>query len=277
MPADLVIRDFVDHADYAACVELQRDIWGRTFADVVPPSILKVSQLLGGVAAGAFAPDGTLVGFVYGMTGLRAGALVHWSDMLAVRPGAQGQGIGRRLKEHQRASVRARGIESVYWTFDPLVARNAHLNLAVLGATIAEYVEDMYGDTGSDLHRGLGTDRLVARWPTDLDASAERAAAARAAEPRFVAAPVANAAPGTSIDDRPYLAATEEWRRAPRIRIVVPSDVTLVQRDTPELGAAWRMSTRAAFRAALDAGYAVAGISAPGGDALAHYLLERDG
>lgn len=269
MPAPhFVIRDFAAHADYAACVELQRETWGRAFTDVVPPSILKVSQLLGGVAAGAFAPDGTLLGFVYGLTGLRREQLVHWSDMLAVRAGLQGHGLGRRLKEHQRASVRARGIEAILWTYDPLVARNAHLNFAVLGATVDEYVEDMYGDTGSDLHRGLGTDRFVVRWSTDPAAAAERAHAARVGQRAFASAPVANEAPG----DRP---ADDDWRAAARIRIVVPGDVTRVQRDTPELGPAWRASTRRAFRAALDAGYVVVGIAARPGEPLAHYLLER--
>lgn len=274
MPIDhCVIRDFVDRADYAACVELQRVTWGREFADVVPPSILKVSQMLGGVAAGAFAPDGTLLGFVYGITGVRRGELVHWSDMLAVRSDAQGQGIGRRLKEHQRASMRGRGVETILWTYDPLVARNARLNLAVLGATIDEYVEDMYGDTGSDLHRGLGTDRFVVRWSTDPAAAAAHAQAAREAESRFGSVPVANAFPGVESP----IVASRDWRGARQVAIAVPGDVGVVQRDTPELGPAWRASTRAAFRAARDAGYLVVGIAARPGAALAHYLLERGG
>jgi len=267
-----VIRDFAEHADYVACVELQRATWGRTFTDVVPPSILKVSQLLGGVAAGAFAHDGALLGFVYGITGLRRGVLVHWSDMLAVRGDAQGEGIGRRLKEHQRAAVRARGVETINWTYDPLVARNARLNFAVLGAAVDEYVEDMYGDTGSDLHRGLGTDRFVVSWPTDPAQAAARALAARETEPRFASAPVANVIPGAA----PVAAsAPDDWRDSQRISIAVPGDIARVQRDTPELGAAWRASTRAAFRAALDAGYSVVGVAAHPGDALARYLLER--
>ena len=46
-------------------------------------------------------------------------------------------------------------------TYDPLVARNAHLNINVFGARIAEYVEDMYGETESPLHQGIGTDRFI--------------------------------------------------------------------------------------------------------------------
>src|SRR3954469_25481170 len=83
------IRPLSTLDELRACVELQRETWGSTFSDVVPASILKVSQRIGGVAAGAFAPDGRLVGFVYGMTGVERGRLVHWSDMLAVRPEAR--------------------------------------------------------------------------------------------------------------------------------------------------------------------------------------------
>src|SRR4051812_4500327 len=170
---NVTIRALASPADYAACVALQRLTWGAGFADVVPASILKVSQRMGGIAAGAFAADGTLLGFVYGLTGVEDGHVVHWSDMLAVRPEAQNLGLGRRLKEFQRDAMKEIGAGVIYWTYDPLVARNAHLNFNVFGVRVVEYVRDMYGsDTGSDLHRGIGTDRLVVGWPVPDDALA---------------------------------------------------------------------------------------------------------
>ena len=48
--------------------------------------------------------------------------------------------LGRRLKEHQRQMVRELGADVIYWTYDPLVARNAHLNFNRLGVRVAEYV-----------------------------------------------------------------------------------------------------------------------------------------
>ena len=89
--------------------------------------------------------------------------------MLAVRPDARNLGLGRRLKEHQRAMVRELGASVIYWTYDPLVARNAHLNFNRLGVRLAEYVENMYGVTDSVLHGGIPTDRMVVAWPTRDD------------------------------------------------------------------------------------------------------------
>ena len=111
-------------------------------------------------------PTATLLGFVFGLTGVERGKIVHWSDMLAVRPEARNLGLGRRLKEHQRQLVRELGASVIYWTYDPLIARNAHLNFNRLGVRLAEYVEDMYGITDSVLHGGVPTDRLVVAWPT---------------------------------------------------------------------------------------------------------------
>ena len=217
------IRDFTTQADFAACVELQRDTWGQGFDDVVPASILQVSRKVGGVAAGAFDATGRLVGFVYGITGVKDGRIVHWSDMLAVRPEAQNAGLGRRLKEHQRRAVAKLGAEVIFWTFDPLQARNAHLNFNVFGVRVVEYVRDMYGvNTGSDLHRGIGTDRLVVAWPVKDSALAKR---------------------------RKQIAAASKAKKA--LQVEVPRDVTSMLTTDPARARQWRESTRAALTTAM--------------------------
>src|SRR3954451_17608431 len=163
--AQIDIRPLRTLDELRACVSLQRETWGNEFTDVVPTSILKVSQRVGGVAAGAFDAEDRLLGFVYGLTGVENGRIVHWSDMLAVRPEARNLGLGRQLKEFQRRAVRELGGVVIYWTFDPLVARNAHLNFNVFGVRAEEYVEEMYGETESLLHKGIGTDRFIVAWP----------------------------------------------------------------------------------------------------------------
>ena len=162
-----MVRDLETDADYAACVNLQRETWGHNFTEAVPATMLRIAQKLGGVAAGAFEND-RLIGFVFGLTGLKDGAVVHWSDMLAVRPEYRNRGIGEELKRYQRDRVLERGITRMFWTFDPLDAKNAHINFNRLGVYAREYVVDMYGCTESPLH-AHGTDRLIVTW--ELNAS----------------------------------------------------------------------------------------------------------
>src|SRR6202521_1485967 len=181
----VTLRALASHDEYQACYELQLVTWGRDFQEGVPPSVLKISQRVGGIAAGAFDAGGRLLGYVYGLTGVRPpgsprsaaaaaapapGGLVrpellHWSHMLAVAPEARDLGLGTRLKLYQRELLLPLGVEVVEWTYDPLEARNAHLNLNRLGAEVVEYVEDMYkGEMGSELARGIGTDRFIVAW-----------------------------------------------------------------------------------------------------------------
>ncbi len=63
-------------------------------------------------------------------------------------------GLGRLLKQHQRDWAFAHGVGHITWTFDPLVARNAHFNLRVLGARITEYLVDHYGAMDDGVNRG---------------------------------------------------------------------------------------------------------------------------
>jgi predicted GNAT superfamily acetyltransferase len=241
----ITIRDIATQAEYAACVALQRDTWGSGFADVVPASILQVTQKVGGVTAGAFDKTGDLVGFVFGVTGVENGDLVHWSDMLAVRATARNHGIGRRLKEFQRQAVMRLGVKVIYWTFDPLVARNAHLNFNVFGTTAVKYVRDMYGQsTGSDLHRGIGTDRLIVAWPVDEKKQAE-------------------------------LRKTSAESHQPALRIEVPADIEpMLVQDAPR-AREWRKATRTAFEAALGDGYRVDGFRLDPANGRGFYLLSR--
>ncbi len=162
---------------------IQEETWGRGFSERVPAAILRVSQRVGGVTAAAFDANGHMLGFVFGMTGVDKGDLVHWSDMLAVRPEARGHHLGERLKQYQREKVCALGVRRIMWTFDPLVSRNAHFNINRLGAMPVEYADNMYGTTRSALHGALPTDRFVVAWECAAAAtshSADRVAASDA-------------------------------------------------------------------------------------------------
>jgi predicted GNAT superfamily acetyltransferase len=242
------IRPLVSDAELHACVALQRRTWGEEFGEVVPASILRISQRLGGVAAGAFDPRGELQGFVFGMTGVERGQIVHWSDMLAVAPDARNRGIGRRLKEHQRSEVAKVGAKCIYWTFDPLVARNAHLNLNVFGVRVSDYVDDMYGASSSPLHRGIGTDRLIVKWPVDDAELATR---------------------------RQEVAGVSHRAVASLVRIEIPSDIEELQSSDGPAARSWRTKTRADFHRCLAEGYEVHGFQLDRDARRGHYLLAR--
>ena len=266
-PDGLTFRSFSSTADYQACVELQKDTWGRSFSDVVPLSILKITQKAGGIAAGAFSPAGDLLGFVYGLAGWVDRRPFHWSHMLAVARQARDLGLGTRLKLYQRELLLPTGVEEVRWSFDPLEARNAHLNFNHLGAEVAEYVENLYeGEEGSELFAGIGTDRFILSWKI-TSARVERALADRraGAEEPFREAPVAN--PG---------AAAGELPDTPRVRIEVPENIQDLKAERPEVGMAWRESTRRAFQHYLGLGYRVEAFYRDAADRRCYYGLERD-
>jgi predicted GNAT superfamily acetyltransferase len=268
-PGTIEIRSVSSHEELRACVELQIDIWGESFTDLVPASILKVAQRIGGVTAGAFDRAGTLIGFVFGLTGVEQGRVVHWSDMLAVRPDGRNLGLGRKLKEYQRDMVRSMGGEVIYWTFDPLIARNAHINFNRLGVRVAEYAENMYGVTESALHGGLPTDRLVVAWSTDDGDTAGRLAEAQRAL--------------ASSDCREAPVATDEWIRDVEdasilpycIRVPIPRDGETMLLEDPQRALRWRTSARHAIRWGLEHSYTIDAVLAEEGDAQAYYLMTR--
>jgi predicted GNAT superfamily acetyltransferase len=249
-PEELTFRSFDRPGDYHACVDLQKSIWGQDFSDVTPSSVLKISQKVGGVAAGAFAPDGRILGFVWGLTGVRDGRFFHWSHMLGVHPDARDLRLGTRLKLLQRELLLPLGIEDVEWTYDPLEARNAHLNLNHLGALPVEYVEDMYaGEMGSDLAEGIGTDRFIVRWSIASDRVAGILAGAPASDPSaFAGTPVLG-----------LEAADEEFPlpEAPRVRVEIPASIQDVKAARPDEAPVWRQSTRRAIEHYLARRYRV--------------------
>jgi predicted GNAT superfamily acetyltransferase len=141
---------------------LQQEVWAVVDREIVPALHFIPATAVGAILIGAF--DGPrMIGFVYGFPGFEGGERIIHSDMLAVLPGYRDRGLGRRLKLAQRDAALAAGISRITWTFDPRQARNAHLNLNILGATADRYLRNYYGTTSSPLHSG-GTDRLWVTW-----------------------------------------------------------------------------------------------------------------
>jgi len=248
---NITVRQLDNHNEYLECVRLQHDTWGEHFTEVVSPAIQMVSQKLGGVTAGAFDASGELIGFVFGLTGLKDRKPVHWSDMLAVRPEWRGKGIGRRLKLFQRDEVKKLGVDVMYWTYDPLESGNAHLNINCLGARIAEYAENMYAtDEGSILHAGLGMDRFVVRWNFDEERVERALRGDLQLDNRSLQTPVVN----TNESGEPVDAGLVDQ---PVIRVEIPVNIQRIKTEFPAMGPQWRLNTRRVFHYYLSRGYAV--------------------
>lgn len=159
---EIRFRELVTPDDMRLAVRLQFETWGPD--DATPANQLLISVKSGGHVLGAFQGN-DLVAFAYGFPAVVPGR-APWlaSHMLATRRDFQGQGLGRRLKWLQREWALARGFDRITWTFDPLEARNAHLNLNVLGATAPEFLPNCYGTMNDKLNGGLPSDRLMAHW-----------------------------------------------------------------------------------------------------------------
>lgn len=267
-PGEITFRRLASSADYEACVELQKATWGPE-SETVPLSILKITQKAGGVSAGAFAADGRLLGFVYGITGVRDGEIIHWSHMLGVAPEARDLGLGTRLKLYQRELLLPLGVQRVEWTYEPLEARNAHLNLNRLGAEVAEYVREMYeGEMGSELARGIGTDRFIVAWkiggdrvarrlaegPPDMGELARRYGGAPLLGPETVETGVL---PPLSRPGRGGRGVRERDQDPPLVRVEIPENLQALKAEDLDRAVAFRASTRRAFESYLGRGYQV--------------------
>ena len=251
------IRPFESIDEFQECVKFQSDTWGGHFTERVPVAILKVSQRLTGIAAGAYNPKGQLVGFVFGMTGVQNGEAVHWSDMLAVQPDLRDSGLGVRLKDYQRKTLLTKGINKMHWTFDPLESKNAYLNLMKLGATSKEYVKDIYGQTDSPLHSGIGTDRLVTTWIMDSDRTVTRMRGRLDGPVHDQRNEYPSAFEVKSKDDlvrpmRPDLNLAAEV-----VLVPIPLSIQHLKQNSLDLAIEWRIAVRDALTAYINRGYEV--------------------
>jgi len=157
-----MIRALETLDDFRAVEDLQQKVWNVADREIVPALHFIPAVAVGAIVLGAFDGD-RMVGFVYGFPGFEGEHRIIHSDMLAVLPEVRGRGLGLALKLAQRDAALAQGVDRITWTFDPLQARNAHLNFTRLGVTSERYLRDFYGETTSPLHR-IGTDRLWVTW-----------------------------------------------------------------------------------------------------------------
>jgi predicted GNAT superfamily acetyltransferase len=258
-----IIRVLETPAEMTAVEDLQRIVWAAPDIEVVPKDLLLAAIHNGGLVIGAFVED-TLVGVSFGFPGFYATPdgprLKHHSHILAVHPGWCSKGIGFALKRAQWQMVRKQGLDRITWTYDPLLSRNAHLNIARLGAVCNTYLRSEYGEMQNSLNAGLPSDRFQVDWWLNTERAQRRLsrrsrpaltlAHYRLAESTLLEAHLDRESLAHPPGGTPLLAGT-------LLLVEIPYDFLALKVVNLALARDWRFFTREVFEKAFPAGYLV--------------------
>ena len=300
------ILRILDKPDEITAVEdLQRVVWPGDETEVIPAHLLLAAVHNGGLLIGAyensvsegaetlssFSPPDTagmpenarMVGFTFGFPGLYhtpdGPRPKHCSHMLAVHPDFRDQGLGFVLKRAQWQMVRHQGLDRITWTYDPLLSRNAHLNITRLGAVCSTYLPDAYGQMRDGLNVGLSSDRFQVDWWIN----SERVFQRLSKKPRrplelvhYLEAEIPLVNP-SQLNQAGLAAPAEQYElpaQAVMAMVEIPADFLGLKAANPSLAAGWRMHTRSIFMDLFQRGYLVTDfVHLPGVYARSFYIL----
>lgn len=233
--------------DFTQCVGLQSTVWKFPDAEVTPVRAFVITLHSGGFTYGAFDEAGRMLGFSHALPAFDKNRRPFiYSHMAAVLPGLQNAGIGHKLKLAQHEHALRIGVWPIKWTFDPLLSRNANLNINKLGAVVRTYHVNYYGNfSTSEMWRGLDTDRLFVEWWVQSKQVAAALAGKRRAD-------------------------------APVAAVEVPYDIETLKRENLAAAREWQLRVRAGFQQCLAEGLYCAGFK-PGRDGgNSRYLFFKD-
>ncbi len=245
---------------------LESDIWEGS--RVVPAHLLIAIAHSGGIIIGAYDND-DLVGFVFSFPGLDANnAPKQSSHMLAVAPTYQNRGIGFALKRAQWQMTRKQGLELVTWTFDPLMSKNAHLNIIKLGAISKTYIRNIYGSLKDGINAGIPTDRFLAEWWVNSSRVSQRLerSSRRPLSLKSIMAAGAILLNSSSFNEKSWPVPSVKnnndlevlgSEQAPVVLVEIPADFPALKNADMELALSWRSHTRIIFERLFDFGYIV--------------------
>jgi chorismate synthase len=257
-PHDFAFRRLSKPEEFRHAEEVQREAWGLVDEPPTSSTIQRAIQDNGGLVLGAFA-DIYLAGLTIGFLGWDGTQLYHYSHMNAVRPQYQNHHVGFRLKAFQREEVLKQGLALVRWTFDPLQSKNARLNLRRLGARPDLYYVHYYGTMGSELNRGLESDRVRVTWTlTDPEVEARIAGRLPSPEADLARWKASQTLVETSVGDTGLrMPTTVSEPSRPTAHLEIPFDLQAIRSHEAGMLRTWRHAVRDAFRAAFDLGYKV--------------------
>ncbi len=246
------IKPITDAVGCTAVEQLQIDAWQMDDnLEVVPGHMLLTFHKNGGVLLGAYA-GARLVGFVVGFVGLMAnGRFKHASHMMGIHPDFQGQNIGTQLKLAQRQAVQQQGLDLITWTYDPLEAGNARLNIHKLGAVCRIYIPNLYGEFNG-INAGLPTDRFQVEWQINSAHVVERLAGKVGQETAVPHHLILNPVVGNGRPPETPKTPSED-----RHFVQIPPNIRALKAADMPLALAWRLHTRQLFTDLFTQGYAV--------------------
>ena len=248
----ITVRDLKTFEEFIQAREIQRQCWGFAPGEGLYPPVLNTAAQNGGTVLGAF-DAGRMVGFLFGFLGLHEGhRLKLCSQTMGVLPEYRNRGVAAALKWAQRERMLALGIDLITWTYDPLEAPNARLNLHTLGAIARTYKRNVYGENFGALGRGLPSDRFLVEWRVTSE-RVERCAAGEAPEAFLPDAPIVNVCSGAGVGRR--IDSLSLKLDAPRLRVEIPVDIQAMKAANMPLAQEWRIETRQIFEAYLARGY----------------------
>jgi predicted GNAT superfamily acetyltransferase len=248
--ARVTVHTLTDLSDLEVACRVFDLVWpAADGSSQVPRNLMRALIHAGGYASAAYR-DGEPIGAAMGFIGRHRAddgwhAHLH-SHMAAVLDPYRDQHIGSALKMHQRMWALEHHLDTIVWTFDPLVRRNARVNLLKLGTDIDGFEVDFYGQMDDGINTGDPTDRLFAWWRLTSPRVTEALAG------RLVPVDPA-AAPGAAL-----------------IEVPLPDDIVALRGIDPAGAARWRIVVREQLLAAFGDGYRIIGVSPGGG-----YVLER--
>ncbi len=262
--SEVEIRVLVGIAEQNYAREIFDEVWPTSEGTQITANLLQAMVHNGTYVSGVFV-EGEIVGAAFAFPSVDEERHLHLhSHMAAVKENFRDRSIGSTLKWHQRAWALEHGYEVITWTFDPLVRRNARLNLVKLGVQVFDYFPDFYGDLPDVLNAGDPTDRAIARWGLLSDTTLA-AARFRNLEKVPDEIPVAL----SNVDGRPI--DQEVDVKASEVLCYLPSDIVEIRSQDSELAMRWRLALRAELLPRLHSGWHISGFTPDGA-----YVVTRE-
>ena len=162
MNSQIQVRRLETLTDQTLGRQIFDQTWAMDSGTEITPNLLQAMVHSGAYLSGAFI-DEKCVGAAFAFPATTEGLHLH-SHMTAVLDEYRDKGIGYSLKIDQWNWAKKNNYKEITWTFDPLVARNAKLNLIKLGVDISAYYPNFYGDMPDALNAGDESDRVMASW-----------------------------------------------------------------------------------------------------------------